>query len=163
MKQVIAFFALLAVLTLASGAAQTRSDVSELVPVQALAVDVQDGRVRVTADTGDEGFGRSLDDALSDLRAGCAGRLFTQTAEHILMTQRAWYLLPQVCVSGQLRPAAKLYRAGEKAARPEEALAFLQAHPGPLTLSRARAALLENKMPEAPVLLEAEGGFRLGR
>ena len=66
------------------------------------------------------------------------------------------------CVSRQLRPAAKLYRAMEEVKKPEEALRFLQAHPGSLTLSHARAALLESREEAAPVLLQTEGGFRLG-
>ena len=116
----------------------------------------------MTADTQDVGRGGSLDAALSDLRAGCAGTLFTQTAEHVVLTQKAWFLMPQVCVSAQLRPAAKLYRAVGQSISAERALSFLQAHPGELTLSRARAALLENKEVQAAVLVQTGGGFRLG-
>ena len=50
----------------------------------------------------------------------------------------------------------------EEVEAPEEALRFLQAHPGNLTLSHARAALLESREEAAPVLLQTEGGFRLG-
>ena len=76
--------------------------------------------------------------------------------------QKAWFLMPQVCVSAQLRPAAKLYRAVGQSISAERALSFLQAHPGELTLSRARAALLENKEVQAAVLVQTGGGFRLG-
>mgnify|MGYP002540004546 CR=1 FL=1 len=125
-------------------------------------IDAQNGEITVTADTQDVGRGGSLDAALSDLRAGCAGTLFTQTAEHVVLTQKAWFLMPQVCVSAQLRPAAKLYRAVGQSISAERALSFLQAHPGELTLSRARAALLENKEVQAAVLVQTGGGFRLG-
>ena len=157
------FFAALAVCTVLTGLDGGAShDAAALVPVQALVIDAQDGTVFVTADTGDQGRGGNLEEALSDLQKGCAGVLFTQTAEHVIVTSRAWYLAPQVCVSRQLRPAAKLYRAMEEVEAPEEALRFLQAHPGKLTLSHARAALLESREEAAPVLLQTEGGFRLG-
>ena len=165
MRKLAGFFAALAALALAFRFGGGAQDVSELVPVQALVIDAQNGEITVTADTQDVGRGGSLDAALSDLRAGCAGTLFTQTAEHVVLTQKAWFLMPQVCVSAQLRPAAKLYRAvgaGGRARPPHPALSFLQAHPGELTLSRARAALLENKEVQAAVLVQTGGGFRLG-
>ena len=154
MRKLAGFFAALAALALAFRFGGGAQDVSELVPVQALVIDAQNGEITVTADTQDA--------ALSDLRAGCAGTLFTQTAEHVVLTQKAWFLMPQVCVSAQLRPAAKLYRAVGQSISAERALSFLQAHPGELTLSRARAALLENKEVQAAVLVQTGGGFRLG-
>ena len=163
MKRLWAFFAALAVCTIFTGLDEGDThDAAALVPVQALVIDAKDGTVFVTADTGDVGWGGNLEEALSDLQSGCAGALFAQTAEHVIVTSRAWYLAPQVCVSRQLRPAAKLYRAMEEVEAPEEALRFLQAHPGNLTLSHARAALLESREEAAPVLLQTEGGFRLG-
>ena len=163
LKKLAIFLAALGALTLLSRFGGTSTDAAELRPVQALVIDTQEGLVTLTADTGDVGRGVNLDAAFSDLRAGCAGKLFTQTAEHVIVTQKAWYLMPQVSVSGQLRPAAKLYRAAEETRDVRAALAFLQAHPGDLTLSRARAALLQNETPETPVLVRAEGGFRLGK
>ena len=163
MKRLWVFFAALAVCTIVAGLDEGEAhDAAALVPVQALLIDAKDGEVLVTADTGDDGRGGNLDEALSDLRDGCAGALFTQTAEHVVLTQKAWFLMPQVCVSAQLRPAAKLYRAVGQSISAERALSFLQAHPGELTLSRARAALLENKEVQAAVLVQTGGGFRLG-
>ena len=162
MRKLAGYFAVLAALALAARFGGGAQDVSELVPVQALVIDAQDGEITVAADTQDVGRGGSLDAALSDLRAGCAGALFTQTAEHVILTQKAWFLMPQVCVSAQLRPAAKLYRAVGQSIPAERALSFLQAHPGALTLSGARAALLENRQVQAAVLVQTGGGFRLG-
>ena len=42
-----------------------------------------------------------------------------------------------------------------------DAVEFLAAHPGNLTLQRTRAALLYGQQPEAPRLLMTEGGLRL--
>ena len=90
MRKLAGLFAALAALALAFRFGGGAQDVSELVPVQALVIDAQNGEITVTADTQDVGRGGSLDAALSDLRAGCAGTLFTQTAEHVVLTQKAW-------------------------------------------------------------------------
>ena len=163
MKKLGIFLAAMAVFTLAALTGGRSHDAAELVPVQALVIDAENGAVTVTADTGDTGRGASLDAAFQDLQAGCAGILFTQTAEHVVLTQSAWYLVPQVSVSAHLRPAAKIYRAVTDGTDAKQALSFLQAHPGELTLSRARAALLENRQIQAPVLVKTGGGYRLGR
>ena len=163
MKRVAWIAAGIALLALIGMPRGKRSDVAELVPVQALIIDAEQGKITITTDTGDTGSGASLDAAFSDLRAGCAGQLFTQTAEHVLLTARAWYLMPQVSVSQQLRPAAKLYRVVGQAPQAQPALEFLQAHPGSLTLSHTRAALLENRQVQAPQMVQTEGGLRLGR
>lgn len=163
MKKLVWFLAALGAVTLASMTGAASHDASELVPVQALVIDARNGIVTLTTDTGDTGSGASLDAAFSDLRAGCAGTLFTQTAEHVLLTQKAWYLMPQVSVNAQLRPAAKLYRVIGEGVSAERALSFLQAHPGKLSLSQTRAALLENRQVQAPQLVVTGGGFRLGR
>ena len=42
-----------------------------------------------------------------------------------------------------------------------DAVEFLAAHPGNLTLQRTRAALLYGRQPEVPRLLTTEGGLRL--
>ena len=164
MKRLWVFFAALAVCTIVAGLDEGEAhDAAALVPVQALVIDARNGIVTLTTDTGDTGSGASLDAAFSDLRAGCAGTLFTQTAEHVLLTQKAWYLMPQVSVNAQLRPAAKLYRVIGEGVSAERALSFLQAHPGKLSLSQTRAALLENRQVQAPQLVVTGGGFRLGR
>lgn len=162
MKKLVWFLAALGAVTLAAVTGAASHDASELVPVQALVIDAQNGMVTLTADTGDTGRGANLDAAFADLRAGCAGTLFTQTAEHILLKQKAWYLAPQVSVNTQLRPAAKLYRVIGDNVSAEQALSFLQAHPGRLSLSQMRAALLENRQVQTPQLVVTGGGLRLG-
>lgn len=164
MKKALYCLAALAALTIVSASRQVHTDAAELVPVQLFIVDAEGGQTIVTAETGEKAAGTNLDEALSRLRAQCAGQLFTKTAEHIVLTERAWYLMPQVCVCRALRPAARLYRAQQQAAAaPEKLLSYLQAHPGELTLSRVRAALLENEVPAPPQIHATEGGLSLER
>ena len=97
---------------------------------------------------------------MDDRQAGAKGQVFFGTVEHVIAAQSAAYLLPQLAASNELRPAAKLYLAP---VLPEaaDAVEFLAAHPGNLTLQRTRAALLYGQQPEAPRLLTTEGGLRL--
>lgn len=157
-------YALAGLIALALGFAlpKSQTDAAELRPVQLIVVDAQGGKVRVMTDGGEAAEGKDLAAAIAELRARCAGTLFTQTAEHVVLSERAWYLMPQVCVCPDLRPAAKLYRAQLSAlSEPGALLSFLQAHGGELTLTRARAALLENKAVLPPEIVWSEGGYLL--
>lgn len=57
MRKLAGFFAALAALALAFRFGGGAQDVSELVPVQALVIDAQNGEITVTADTQDVGRG----------------------------------------------------------------------------------------------------------
>ena len=136
------------------------TDAAELEPAQVLLVSAEGGTLRLETDQGSVGLGKSLDEAMQDLQNGAAGTVFFGTVEHVVAAQSAAYLLPQLAASNELRPAAKLYLAP---VLPEaaEAVEFLAAHPGNLTLQRTRAALLYGRQPEVPRLLTTEGGLRL--
>ena len=73
MRKLILFLAALAVFTLVSGFGTTAHDASELVPVQALVIDAENGQILVTADTADTGRGTTLDAAFSDFFRENAG------------------------------------------------------------------------------------------
>ena len=51
MKKLALFLVLLAICTLAAVSGQESHDAAELVPVQALVIDAERGRITVTADT----------------------------------------------------------------------------------------------------------------
>ena len=128
---------------------------------QVLVVDASKGEVTVEADCGVSGSGASLSGALEDMRAHAPGELFLDTAEHIVLRERAWYLLPQAASCRALRPAARLARAGGELPGIEELRAFLQAHPPALTLAHAYASLLRGKPVYAPQLTQTEGRLSL--
>ena len=136
------------------------TDAADLQPAQVVMIAAEGGTLRVETDQGSVGFGRTLDEALDDLRAGAPVEVFFGTAEHIVLTDRARYLLPQLAASQVFRPSARLYCV-ERLPDAGEAAAFLRAHPGALTLQRTRAALLYGRQPELLQLLETEGGLRL--
>ena len=161
MKQMALWLAL-AVLVTALGLWPTKArDASELLPAQVLVVDASRGTVTVKADCGVSGSGKSLGEALQDMRAHAPGELFLQTAEYVVIAERAWYLLPQAVSSRDLRPAARLVRAGGELPEADEALEFLQAHAPELTLGEAYAALLRGEPVPAQTLRQTEGRLLL--
>ena len=162
MKRIWLWLALLAAVAAFGLFPAQGTDAAELQPAQLLLVSSSGGTLRLETDQGSVGLGRTLDEAMADLRAGAEGTVFFGTVEHVVVAQSARDLLPRLAASDALRPAAKLYLAPDL---PEAGAAarFLAAHPGALTLQRARAALLYGHTPEPPELLTTEGGLRLAR
>lgn len=133
-------------------------DAAELLPAQILVVDASQGEVTVSAESGVTGVGARFEDALLDMERHAPGVLFLDTAEYVVLTRRAWYLLPQIAPSQSLRPSARLVQA-DVAVEPSEALSFLQAHTPELTLADTYAALLCGQTPQTQALQQTEGGL----
>mgnify|MGYP001528718068 CR=1 FL=1 len=147
---------------------RTGTDAAKLLPAQVLVIGAGDGVVTVEADNGAAGSGPTLAAALANMAECAEGTLFLDTAEHIVLLQSAGALLPAAAQQPQFRPAAKLYKRQKLylARLPElhaaEAVEFLQAHPGTLTLALARAALVRGDQIRPAQLLPAEdGGMKL--
>lgn len=162
MRKLAGFFAALAALALAFRFGGGAQDVSELVPVQALVIDAQNGEITVTADTQDVGRGEVSTRRFPILRAGCAGDAVHadggacgSDAEGVVF-DAAGVRERATSPGGKTIP-----RGGTKHFSGAGAFVFTGAS-GELTLSRARAALLENKEVQAAVLVQTGGGFRLG-
>ena len=151
--------------------AKTGTDAAKLLPARVLVIEERDGAVRVSSDNGAAGSGETLAAALQQMERSAEGALFLDTAEHIVLLRPSQALLEQTITQPSFRPAAKLYvsRAEElDVSRAEELDAsalveLLRAHPGKLTLSQARAALLRGEPLRPAVLkLSEEGGVMLG-
>ena len=130
---------------------RTGTDAAKLLPAQVLVIGA-----------GAAGSGPTLAAALADMAECAEGTLFLDTAEHIVLLQSAGALLPAAAQQPQFRPAAKLYLARLPELHAAEAVEFLQAHPGTLTLALARAALVRGDQIRPAQLLPAEdGGMKL--
>ena len=141
---------------------RTGTDAAKLLPAQVLVIGAGDGAITVEADNGAAGSGPTLAAALADMAECAEGTLFLDTAEHIVLLQSAGALLPAAAQQPQFRPAAKLYLARLPELHAAEAVEFLQAHPGSLTLALARAALGRGDQIRPAQLLPAEdGGMKL--
>lgn len=139
----------------------TGADAAKLLPTQVLVIGMEDGQVRVRSDVRAAGSGASLSQALVQLERSAEGRLFLDTAEHIVLEQGAQELVEQVVVQERFRPAAKLYLM-QGSAEAAELAAFLQAHPGPVRLVQARALALRAEQLVLPrIEIDESGGMQL--
>lgn len=97
-----------------------RADVAKLLPIQAVAVYVEDGAVVLETDTQNTGRGDSVAGAFEDLKKTTPAVVYLDTAEFLLVSENAAsyveelknYLKPsvKVCVcdaAGQVKDAAK--------------------------------------------------------
>lgn len=138
----------------------SRTDVAELISMQALVVSLDQGQV--VLDGGRcRGQGDTWEAAWQDLEQSADGVVFAGTAEHVILAGAAIRLLPEVAWSEELRPAAGICVSVGEHPDPEKAAAYLAAHETGTTLLRVREALLQGENAELPVLTETEGGFRL--
>lgn len=160
MKQII-WVALLAAAVSLTGLFPFKSnDVADLVPVQALLVDVRDDRV--VLDGGDcQGSGVDWTSALEDLRQSGEGTVFLGTAEQIVLSQSATALLPDVIRSADLRPAAVICICDGELPEPEKAAKYLSSHDVGTTIQKVQAIMLRGEGIQLPVLEQTEGGLRL--
>jgi hypothetical protein len=128
-------------------------DVGKLQPVQLIAVEYTEEKVLLRTDTGHEGRGKNVDQALADLESAAYGKVFLDTADYLLIRKNA---LPVVnALSSHLRPSCALCRfTGE--VELADAAKFLQYHIPELTLGKYQA-----EEQEIPILVSREGRMEL--
>ena len=136
------------------------SDVAELIPVQALIVSQSGGNV--VLDGGEcRGIGSDWDSAWEDLKESAAGRVFLQTADHVILCGDAVSLLQEVVESGAFRPAASVCVCPDFVPEAQAAADYLQAHSSSVTLQQVQALQLREGKLSLPYLRRTEGGLRL--
>lgn len=153
MKEIRVCAALLIVLTAAAAlfyAPKAAHELTELVPVETLTVDLVGGSVCVEGD-GVCGIGTDWASAMEDLRASAPGTVFLETADRVIVTERAAAILPQLCRDAALRPAVRLFYL--RGAPEDGAAEFAAAKDSPATRHDPRSI---------PVIVpDGEGRFRL--
>lgn len=130
-------------------------DISKLLPVTLLVAAQTDGEVRVLAQGGLEGRGKTLSAALSDMKNSAPGELFLGTVEAAVFSDELWH----EAVNTPLRRATEVYQAENLTASDEELsklAVFLRAHPHGVTIG-----LLAAEDVNVPRLAEREGGFEV--
>lgn len=129
------------------------TDVAELQPVEVIRVWSGHGLVGVETDTGDSGQGMDVASAIEDLKASTAGQVFLETAEHLIVTEEALPLLPEL--AEYMRPACTICLESGSADL-EAAAGFLGAHEPEMKFRDFTAG--ENAIP---TLLTQEGRMHL--
>ncbi len=111
-----------------------KTDIGALVPVELVSVYRQRGKVCMETDTGNRGTGPTLDAALADMKETAAGTIFLETADYLVVSEDARYLIPQL--TRILRPGTEVCM-GEYA--DEQAAKFLKTHKPEVTLNDIRS------------------------
>lgn len=129
------------------------TDVGRLRPVQVLMVSQSGRGICLRADTGDLGYGKTVAEAMENIRACASGEIFPDTVEYLLLTPEAEPLLEDL--SRYLRPSCCLCIVeGE----PELSLvgAFLEQH-----VPEASVRLWRCAEDALPLLIVKEGRMEL--
>jgi len=132
-------------------AESTGTDINELEPVGVIQVLTTEDGVRVRTDTGAEGYGAGLSQALENLHSSAPSRIFLDTAQNLLV-DREEYLeeLSQI-----LRPACQICLIKEEADL-ELASRYLKIHGTKVTLLQYRAGVAD-----LPLFYSKEGRSQL--
>ena len=112
------------------------TDVAKLQPVELLCVMADGGKVKVQTDTGESGQGAMLQEAVFDLKESTAGEIFLDTADFLLLSESALYLMDEM--GAYLRPGCKVCLFTD-APETETAARFLRTHAPDKTLLDYRA------------------------
>ena len=102
----------------------TRLDISKLEPVEAVAITVQDNTIHLETDTGSEGVGKSVPEAVASLKQNAPMVIYLDTARYLLVGQGADAYASELKQNLKKDVITALYSGGEVA---EEA-AYLAAH-----------------------------------
>ncbi len=127
-------------------------DLAKLKPLVTLKIDRQENEFVITTDTGDHGRGRTVDAAFEDLKESCAGEIFPDTAQFILITERVLPFPEEVYT--HMRPSCELCILKGSAELPE-LTEYLSAHRPGRTLAGYRA-----EKGKIPVIYAEEGAYR---
>ena len=135
MKKWLYLTAALAAFGLLSRLPHPARDISKLDPVQTVYLYMEGTRLHMETDTGDHGSGKTLPDALADMKAGADAGIFLDTAEYLILD-------PQVPITQDLftllHPTCKVVFSTEKPDIPA-ATEYLSIHTPKITLAHLRA------------------------
>ena len=153
MKRWIYYLGIVALAAALSAKPSAGQDIGKLQPVQVVCISVTEGLVTVQTDMEDWGTGETLAAAVADMRESAVGEVFLETADHLLLSSDAAYLLDDAM--RLLRPSCSLcWMEGEPEL--QELGLFLQTHVPEMTLKDYRAG-----KPNVPTLITKNGRMQL--
>ena len=143
---------LLAALTLVFFA-ESGTRLEQLKPVELLYLEQKDNMLILKTDGKDLGRGNTLEEAIGDLKNSAAGKIFLETTDKIVITEKTIWALKGL--QYHVRPAAQVF-LGTGVIEPETAAKYLSAHDPGMTLGALYRG--EGKIP---VLRGERGRYRL--
>lgn len=127
------------------------TELGELLPVELICISREENQTAVRTDTGDCGKGRTLAEAVEDLKQHAAGTIYLDTADYVILSREIpWQELLRV-----LRPSTEVCY-GEEIGDLQEAAAWLRIHSPEVSFRDLRSGL--GTIPE---LQEKEGRLHL--
>ena len=111
-------------------------DIGSLIPAQVVLVQSAGENVRLITDTGDEGTGKTVGQAIASMQEAASGEIYLDTAEHLLLEEGMDLWLEQL--AKYLRPSCTLCRISGDT-KLSELTEYLQVHPPELTMAEYEA------------------------
>lgn len=121
------------------------TDVGELEPIQAVWLSIEDAAVTLETDTEDKGSGKTVQEALENMKRLSHGIVYLDTAQFLLVSEKALDKIPQI--QPYLKGSVKLC-LWEGEGSVADAAAYMQAHKTGVRLSRWQADV---KLPNLPL------------
>ena len=103
-----------------------RMDVGKLIPVELLHIYREGEHIVIATDTGSSGTGKTVDEAVENLKATTAGIIYLDTARYLLIEENASRELVAICA--YLKPSVRVC-AARRYVDLEKAVSYLAAHP----------------------------------
>lgn len=153
MKKWLVYVLILAAVPVLSFGGFGGRDVGKLQPVQAIMMQVENGKLRLLTDTDATGRGEDAQKAVEDMNRTADAWVYLDTADYLLLSEGTEAYLPQL--QKYLRPSCCLCAvAGEIDL--SRVGSFLELHQPKQTLSRYEAG-----ERELPLLISEEGRMKL--
>lgn len=94
------------VLILLYGLPFTKYDTGKLLPIRCVQAHRENGEIHILSEAG-EGYGKTWQEAVEDLKANAIGEIFFDTAEQAVFSDPI--LAMEAALSGDLRPGAEVF------------------------------------------------------
>ena len=138
-------------------------ELAGLLPVKTVIITRSCAEYTVDVGAGVQAVGKTLSEALEALQEETPVEVFLQTAEQVVLTEPDETAVKAVAETDAFRPAAGICRVPKGAADVDALSRYLQAHPAHETILDLKAALLEGRRPDIPLLRPVDGGYRFER
>lgn len=153
MKKWLVYALILAAIPVLSFGGFGGRDVGKLQPVQAVMVQLENGKLRLLTDTEATGRGENVPEAIEDMNKTADARVYLDTADYLLLSEGAEAYLPQL--QEYLRPSCCLCAVAGQIDMTKVGT-FLELHQPEQTLTRYEAG-----ERELPLLISEEGRLKL--
>ena len=102
-----------------------RVNISNLLPIEALSIDVEDDNIVIETDTGDIGIGKSVLGAIENLKDNTSAIVYLDTVKYLIVSTDATAYVTDL--AKQIRRGVEVY-TGDVIGSVQDALAYLKAH-----------------------------------